>query len=336
MNIQPRKSELFKNLIENEKNYYNFNSLISLFKENYKTFIPFLGAGTSKPRGEPDWDQWLRKIIEKLDIKKIDLNIEKKKNSNPKIFSLIYERSEKTKSEFFRLIFNEISAPTCRSTDIHCKLMDIFNLFVTTNYISPIEDLFEEKRNKETNKQYSSSLFVTDIVSAKQTEDYEIIYLHGHKKINFGIILEEDYKYFYPTISKENGANIIEDFLKKFYATTNIVFIGFSFMDTYVLDYFLYLNKNSNEKKKHFWLIDPSNQYYQNLKKIDKSGAKFYEYFEKHLNIYPIVYRENFHEFCGDLFFELNKIKENQLNVQLNVDNEFINLDSSKIGKEIK
>jgi hypothetical protein len=141
--------------------------------------------------------------------------------------------------------------------------------------------------------------------------------LHGHKDIEFAIITEEDYDYFYPTVSLKNGIPILENFLRELYSRRNILFLGFSFDDEYVYSYFRHLSKEISKKTPHFWILNESNPIYSDSWKkaqefrnlglntdADKAMNAFYNEFSG-MYIYPIVYKSGRHIFIERLIREL-------------------------------
>jgi hypothetical protein len=69
-----------------------------------------------------------------------------------------------------------------------------------------LEKAYQEKIRKGIRKFFFSSYGLENLNDC-------IVYLHGHKKIDFAIIKKEDYDYFYPNVSRESGIPIIESFL---------------------------------------------------------------------------------------------------------------------------
>ncbi len=275
---------------------------------NRDTFVPFIGAGCSVPLGEPDWPQLFDKLKEKY-----GLNICVSEGDNctdyPTAFSQVCERIG-TKENFFSEVFALIEPKVTQATFFHVRLVDAFDCYVTTNYDTPIETAYLNQRGRPLRKQY--------FFCPQPGDDFRdcIIYLHGHKDIRFVVIVDEDYRYFYPTIGNAGGFPVLEDFIKYLFVTKSLVFIGFSFADAYVREYFRHLAKTVHSTKiRHFLLIDEDVKFYRDFvdratqfEKLGRSDEarsevdRFYGYVMKEFRIYPIVYRRGYHIFMERLF----------------------------------
>jgi len=273
-------------LIDNEINRENLAKL----KEGFsKDFIPFIGAGSSVPLGEYNWNDLFKKMKTSLGI-----NVRLAKDSSgqpdyPRSFSKLYRKME-NKSEFFTQVFQNIEPTETSFTASHINIVESFECYVTTNYDTPIEKAYYNQKKQKIKRHF---------FSCYEMEDFKggIVYLHGHKDINFAILKKEDYEYFYPSISRKNGIPILEGFLENIYKLKTIIFIGFSFQDRYLHDFFHYLaSKYRDNEKTHFLLTNASDE-----NKVKEK--KFYYDFIREMKVYPIVYKE--HIFIEQLLREL-------------------------------
>jgi hypothetical protein len=300
--------ELETYLVNNSSNKENLNKLRNLFSKD--TFVPFIGSGPSVPLGEPDWENLFKRMKNKLGIK-----VNKTKSNNriayPKLFSKLF-RKVQDKKKFFDELFNNIEPTQTDYTAFHVRMLDVFNAYVTTNYDSPIEKAYKESKQTEVRRHYFTCHGLENLQNS-------VVYLHGHKDIEFVIIIEEDYDYFYPTVSLKNGIPILENFLRELYSRRNILFLGFSFSDNYVFSYFKHLSKETPTRITHFWILDESNPFYsdswkkaQEFRKhdlvthADMAINAFYNEFSS-MCIYPIVYKRGQNIFIEKLIVELGR-----------------------------
>jgi len=296
-------------LIDHPLNRRNFEELRNSFDRD--SFIPFVGAGPSTTMGEPDWYTLFRELKSHFGVR---VNKVKRPDGTldyPRMFSKLYKKIH-DKTIFFKSMFEKLEPTKTRYTGFHISLVDLFGIYLTTNYDSPIEMAFR--------KQHPDAQLTKHYFSGYDLENLEncVIYLHGHKDINFGIIKLEDYEYFYPTVSKKAGIPILEDFLSKIFETKTLVFVGFSFDDYFFSDYLIYLSDTVTPARKHFSLLGESSEVYDRIRtKVDeykKAGKdktaddEMSRFFQGFYGISPIVYKEDSHVVIEDMFDELEKI----------------------------
>lgn len=293
-------------IVDNPFNKNNLDTLINSFKR--ETFVPFIGAGPSTVLGSPDWDDLITNLCTAFNLKKFrKLKQPNGKVNYPKTFSNLYKRLN-DKEIFFKRLFENIRPTQTELTGFHLKLVDLFYAYITTNYDSPIEIAFKNQNKKELKKYIFSCYGMNNLKDC-------IVYLHGHKDINFCIIKTEDYDYFYPTASKKNGIPILEDFLSEIFTNKNVIFIGFSFNDFYLEKFLSHLYAVKPFKGYHYWLLSESMDIYHEViqraeeyKKsdlTDKANAEISDFFHGKMNIKPIVYKQGEHIFVEKLFQKL-------------------------------
>jgi len=295
------------NLVDHPLNKRNFEDLRNSFDR--KSFVPFVGAGPSTPMGEPDWEDLFKKLKMHFGVRINRINRDNGTLDYPKMFSNLFKKVP-DKSQFFKILFQKLEPTKTRATNLHYSLVELFDTYLTTNYDSPIEVAFE-RLNKKTRltKHYFACYDLNDLNNC-------VIYLHGHKDINFGIIKLEDYEYFYPTVSKKYGIPILEDFLSRIFISKTLVFVGFSFVDYYFCEYLIYLDQTTTLDIRHFSLLGDSSEVYREcrskedeyIKVGDKKNADkvVSEFFDGPYGIRPVVYKES-HVVIEDLFDEFNR-----------------------------
>ena len=225
----------------------------------------------------------------------------------PRSFSRLFARVNDQEKFYFHL-FDHLDPTQTDVTGVHLKLVDLFDSYLTTNYDSPIEVAYRNQHNSELMKHYFSPHGLHNLKNC-------VVYLHGHKDINFCVIKEEDYNYFYPSISNKPGFPILENFLKEVFYKRSVIFVGFSFDDHYIEDFLRYLYSLKPFPNTHYWLIDESADSYRDiinkvseLTKLGKNveaSAKKTTFYDGQLNIKPIVYKKGSHIFVQRLFDKL-------------------------------
>ncbi len=306
---------LIDSIVDHPVNIQNLKLLIDSFNRNQ--FVPFIGAGSSIPLGEPAWDELFKKMKNKYNV---SVYIKKINGvpDYPGAFSRLYKKL-KEKRNFYENLFDTLKPKITSGTNLHLRLVDAFDCYATTNYDIPIEKAYLNQKKLNLYKYY---FFCPQ---PNQNLKDSIVYLHGHKNIDFAIILREDYNYFYPTISNKKGIPILETFLKHLYQNKCLVFVGFSFSDPYIRDYFKYLTKTIPDIQcDHFLIIDEDVQIYKDfadkadkykqsglLVEADHKQHEFYNYIIKEYNIHPIVYKSGVHIFAENLFESLGNVGRN-------------------------
>jgi len=282
----------------------NFENLIATFDKG--TFVPFVGAGPSEVLGVPGWKELFKKMTDSLNLK---TKLRKDSEGNPDYpgaFSRLYKRNP---DDFFEKLFENVKLTKSRFSGLHQTIWKVFGLCITTNFDDAFRNAYTAYKSSGTEVKLKEYCF--NWVEMNNFEN-SIIYLHGHKDINFAIVKKEDYDYFYPSINQTNGIPILENFLKEIYYHKTIIFIGFSFSDHYISKFFLNLAKKGGEDRKHFWVTsDDCFSHKETKKKI----LNFYEYW-KELNVFPIVYNHGYHRFVEELIEFLGENQKNKSQVK--------------------
>ena len=289
-------------IIDNAFNKDNLTTLIKSF--NREVFIPFIGAGPSTILGEPGWEELITNLYKAFGLKIRRAKLPNGKVDYPKIFSNLCKKIG-DKEQFYKKLFEHLRPTQTEITGFHLKLVDLFHAYVTTNYDSPIEIAFKNQHKTELRKYFFSCYGTNNLKDC-------VVYLHGHKEINFCIIKTEDYDYFYPSVNKKNGIPILEDFLSEIFTEKNIIFCGFSFDDFYLENFISYLHAMKPIENCHYWLLSESVEAFREIMKkadeynragkSDEATAVVSSFFHGKMNIKPIVYKQGEHIFIEKLF----------------------------------
>ncbi len=303
-------------IIDNPLNKKNLNELLDSYDRDL--FVPFIGAGPSTVLGEPDWKGLFSKLRKSLGAKYVrSKKLPDGSIDYPVAFSKLFQQAP-DQEKFYPELFKIIEPTKTSATFFHLKLVKAFDSYITTNYDSSIEEAFNEAHpDRKLNKQYFSSYKLDKMHNC-------IVYLHGHKDINFCIIKSEDYDYFYPSIGGNSGGiPILEDFLTEVFTKRSIIFVGFSFDDKYITKLFQHIAANGTQSFFHYWLLKESSEAYSimekeshalrkrgNVSEAESVQSKFYA---GELNIKPIIYRGEYHIFSQRLFEKLLESKSTDI-----------------------
>ena len=303
-------TELETYIVENPLNKSNLDKLIGSFKK--ESFVPFIGAGPSIVLGSPDWKDLTTNLCTTFSLKHFTkVTYADGRVDYPKTFSSLFKKLNATgvtAEQFYEKLFDCLKPTKTEATWFHLKLVKLFDAYITTNYDSPIEKAFEEHYRKTPTKYYFSCYGINNFKNC-------IVYLHGHKEINFCIIKTEDYDYFYPTVSKKAGIPILQEFLSEIFKKKNVIFVGFSFDDVYFEKFISHLHTMEPYRNCHYWLLSETAEAfikimqkaeeYRKLGSFDKATDEISNFFGGKMNIKPIVYKEGAHIFIELLFGKL-------------------------------
>lgn len=318
-------------LWNNDENMKNYRELLSIFDRS--RFVSFIGAGVSKSLGIQDWKGLLTQLCDVVKNRfDADKGIPDDSEQYPEYAEELYKIFEEHNAiDDFN---NELSIgmrPTKNSTSLTLvKLALAVNTHLTTNFDSSLEYAYRflsYLSNKYSSEKLSKHYEVRHI---PQFGDYLrgdgndlIFYLHGNVSQHLYLLRKSQYDIYYPTVSnKDTCSRDLERLLDYYYRNKSILFIGFSFSDFYVREYFFAKAKEIKKENlinkgfvaeagqpyheasiKHFLLIDMANKYFD--KHREKIFDQFYEY-----NIYPVIYRAHEHIFLETLFERLVENKD--------------------------
>ncbi len=193
----------------------------------------------------------------------------------------------------------------CNYTSLHEILINNFRVIFTTNYDAAFEKFCQRHDiaiiSQKLHRFSSTTLF----------QNRTIVYLHGNNDDRIYIFRKEEYDHFYPSISEQEGTDDLERFLYEVLSTDHLIFIGFSFNDTYFLRYFKkVINEIISKKEKkekgyesvlkkkikmkeiqHFAILPDSNkEIIEELRDLEKLGVfRAITYSGNHTEIESII-----------------------------------------------
>lgn len=305
----------------------NLNTLEKTYDDG--KMVSFIGAGTSKPLGISDWEDLMKELCEKAKDDGFNIKLSGDTCEWPQTAQDIYDHFDKNGNTkiYFDTISKNMTAKHNTTAGTLLKLVLAFDIHLTTNFDNSIEHAYKfydylsrQQGNQDLKKDYKTHYLPNFESNSTASDSGLICYLHGNIQNKQYILKKNEYETFYPSISgSSNGVDHLEIFLKKQYMNNNIIFLGFSFDDYYVREFFFKLAKvierenkivsdlyNDSEQShrtkniKHFLLIS------DNVLKVH--SLKIHDVFQE-FNIYPIVYKSGHHVFLERLCEVLSQRK---------------------------
>ena len=182
-------------------------------KNNSLTF--FVGAGVSKCSGIPLWEELIKKICIKMQIK-----VPKKLSSDdylriPQMFYCTCDNSR----DYTDFIKKAIDKPDSVPNEVHHIMMKFHPAsFLTTNYDHLLETAAVEYGQ-------SYKCVVKDEEVALIKGDRYILKVHGDIEHNNFVLREEDY------LAYEENFKLISPLMRSVFSTNTVVFIGYGIGD---------------------------------------------------------------------------------------------------------
>lgn len=217
----------------------NIDALRDIVRTNSDAVAVFVGAGASIPLGIKGWDDLLKSFASTYEV---SLDIEKsiKDIGYPGTASQIYEQVG-DHDKYLDFMSKQFEPRNCRYTSLHETLIENFKVILTTNYDAAFET-YCQKKGLLIELQKLPNFNILTLFSRPT-----IVYLHGNNDERKYILRAEEYDSYYPSISMKEGSHELESFLDTLVSNAVIVFIGFSFKDTYISKF---LAKSISEKIK--------------------------------------------------------------------------------------
>lgn len=307
-----------------QKNIENLKKLV----ENYTpdNSVTFVGAGTSKPLGIVDWEELIKELFDccEKEFRTTNKQCLDDPEQWPKLADEIFQelKNKGKQRKYFEVIQSKMLPKNNTTTLTLIKMILAVRTCLTTNFDISIEAAYNfinylSNHFKIKNKKSLIIKHIPEIEDLSDKNGSSIYYLHGNVKRNIYILRKTHYEQYYPTISKRSdGSKCIESCLKHFFKKRSIIFVGFSFADSYVREYLFALAKEIEQENKinqsfyhesgevynpnqitHFLLIEARDNY---------SSDKLLYDFEK-FYILPIVYKKGQHIFIEKLFEQLSR-----------------------------
>lgn len=200
---------------------------------NYNLAI-FVGAGVSKNSGVPTWSEIIKKFTD-------DLNIV---NVSPADYIKIAQCYFDTHPKKYNKILNDTLNKKWETNIITKLLFDEFSpkYFITTNYDCILEDTANELKN-------NSYKIICKNEHIPLIKDKAIIKMHGDFENKNIVFKENDY------IEYSSNFKLVETFIKSIFATSIVLFVGFSADDPNVNQIYQWVKDILKGNKQPSYLI---------------------------------------------------------------------------------
>lgn len=252
---------------------------------NYNLAI-FVGAGISKNSGVPTWSEIINQFSRDLKIDKV----------SPSDYIKIAQCYFDTHPRKYKRILNEALNKEWKTNILTKLLFDEFSpkYFITTNYDCILEDTANELKN-------NSYKIVCKNEHIPLIKDKAIIKMHGDFNNKNIVFKENDYTDY------SSNFKLVETFIKSIFATSIVLFVGFSADDPNVNQIYQWVKDILKENKQPSYLI-----LCDEIKK-DKKQKILKKYLER-----KDIFTINFHEITNiiDNFYSqttLDKITEENI-----------------------
>lgn len=229
---------------------------------NGNSIVVFVGAGVSANSGVPTWGSLISDMAKELSINKSI-----KPNEYLKIAQYYYNKNQ---SEFLSKVEQKLHK-NWKPNEISKYLFRNYNArhFITTNY----DDILEQTASEQS---IPCTIISKDIDIPKIGNNMAIIKMHGD--FNNQIVLKEnDY------LEYSQNFKLIETFVKSIFATSTVLFVGFSADDPNVNQIYSWVNKILEENKREAYLlqIDKRTKEYELQREyFDRKGIKIINYYD--------------------------------------------------------
>lgn len=210
------------------------DELRGYLKETKSKVAAFVGAGCSSVLRIPRWDDMLIALNREFDYYPGDAEVIAaiRAEDYPKVAANIRRKAGDPK-KYFETIRRYSTPTACYYTSLHIEIVHLTKTLVTTNYDHAFEDALETLRRYTKNPDYDFiSYNVGEFDIAGLHTERRIFHLHGDKDGGNLVLDEGSYDDQYGE-DLSDPANLLTSLYKGF----NLVFIGYSFRDSYVVDY---------------------------------------------------------------------------------------------------
>lgn len=221
--------------------------------------VAFVGAGCSRVLNIPLWNSLLIALNDKYPYydSSDDLSDAIQRDDYPTVASNI-ESMYSDKNEYKKIIQNYSNPTSCYFTSLHVEIVTLTKTIITTNYDHTFEETLKSlKRSTRSNDYEYKSFSVGDLGIKGIGTNRHIYHIHGNNSDMDFILTEQSYKDRY-----KNLHNDVPTFINRILSEFNVLFIGFSFDDTFVVDFledtlkFIYRDPFRKSKPpRHFCII---------------------------------------------------------------------------------
>jgi hypothetical protein len=246
--------EIKEDIIDIPECQENLNKFKDTFIKN--EFVSFIGAGTSRLTGIPQWHDLIDELCKLANIQ-FDRENDDVPEKASKVKSML--KTQGKLNDYYRYLENKMKGISTRGLKFHAKVVDVFDKHITTNFDLKAYSHYIEKVSNSDCCQSIPNLNFSTFCDGKQP----FAFLHGHIGCKFVILEKEIYDHYYPNASGEWGSKEIELFLYNVCRKFSIVFLGISFNDKYLFQTFRKIASDLAQDKDqkivprcHFLIVD--------------------------------------------------------------------------------
>ncbi|OGW12934.1 MAG: hypothetical protein A3G93_13880 [Nitrospinae bacterium RIFCSPLOWO2_12_FULL_45_22] len=241
--------------IDRENNERALSRLIELLKTGRA--LAFVGSGSSKRVGYPDWDELLSLMEGEIRTKDPTFNGSFHREAGDTLWHA-YKLKERLGENFYPFIKKTFEPKNNRHNAFHINLMSLsFQHIITSNYDSVLEDAFSGLRKSKPverfcwNEKEKLCDFIRRMNDPLYKDTIQIFYVHGRYDSQDSIVLtERDYT------NRYHEGNLAIKCLWLIAATRQVVFVGFSFQDFDLLSAFRQVRGDfGGGDSRHFALV---------------------------------------------------------------------------------
>lgn len=194
----------------------------------------FVGSGCSSVLKIPIWDDMLIALNREFDCYPSDDEVRSaiRTDDYPKVAANIKRKADDPK-KYFETIRRYSTPTACYYTSLHIEIVHLTKTLITTNYDHALEDALEALRKYTKSTDYNFiSYNIGEFDMAGLHTERRIFHLHGDKDRGNLVLDEVSYDDQYGE-DMSDPANL----LRSLYIGFHLVFIGYSFKDSYVVNY---------------------------------------------------------------------------------------------------
>ncbi len=212
-----------------------FETVIERLSKGREDLIVFAGGGVATGTGVADWKELLRSLDEKVQINHIDID-RVEENQYPDIAQKFFDHFSQQGQEncYYNILEDKLNTIDSPHTTMQTEILKTTNHVITTNFERSFETAF--KYHHENDLACPCIQYLPSLSQAVLFHGFSFTYLHGSIHARAIIFKRADYDSYYPSVSSNsNGSDVLEQFLRHVYTAHILVFVGFSFRDTYVV-----------------------------------------------------------------------------------------------------
>ena len=204
----------------------NYQELLEVFPKG--RWVSFIGGGPSQPTGIGDWSKLLEELIQ---FKGLGLSVDKYDGTLPQLASEIYSRYNALDcaEDFYEVVLSKTTPTETHATLFHHELIKTIRVHVTTNFDNVLDLAYDKYMDRPPAQRQCLPDFDPELLV-----DDSIVYLHANREEKRFVFRAEDFDFYYPSVSHQNGSTSVESLLRHIYLQHQLLFIGCSFEDGYL------------------------------------------------------------------------------------------------------